>query len=120
MGRQDYHHRHETILYGWRSGAAHYFNGGRKQDTVWEIPRPKRSEQHPTMKPVELVERAIENSSRPGEIVYDPFAGSGTTIIAAEQLRRRVRAMDIDPRYVAVAIERWENFTGQKAEKADG
>jgi DNA modification methylase len=120
MGRQDYHWRHETVMYGWRDGAAHYFSGGRKQDTVWEIARPKRSEQHPTMKPVELVERAVANSSRTGETVYDPFAGSGTTLIAAERLSRRGRGMEIDPRYLAVALERWENFTGRKAERIDG
>jgi len=87
---------------------------------VWEIPRPKRSESHPTMKPVELVARSLSNSSRKGDAVYDPFVGSGTTIIASEQLGRRCFAMDIDPRYVAVAVERWENFTGRKAERIDG
>lgn len=117
MGRQDYHWRHETVMYGWRNGAAHYFNGGRSQDTVWEIPRPKRSEEHPTMKPVALVERAVENSTKPGALIYDPFVGSGTTIIAAEQLGRRCYAMEIDPRYVAVALKRWEQFTGQRAVK---
>lgn len=117
MGRQDYHWRHETVLYGWQEGAAHHWGGGRKQDTVWEIPRPRRSESHPTMKPVELVARSLGNSSRPREIVYDPFMGSGTTIIAAEQLGRRAYGMDIDPRYVAVAVERWETFTGRQAVK---
>jgi len=116
----DYHWRHETVMYGWRNGAAHYFNGGRTQDTVWEIPRPKRSEEHPTMKPVGLVERAVENSTHPGGLIYDPFLGSGTTIIAAEQLNRRCYAMEIDPRYVAVAIERWEKFTGKTSERIDG
>ena len=119
MGRQDYHWRHETVLYGWADGAAHFFGGGRSQDTVWEIPRPKRSEEHPTMKPVELVVRALENSSRPGETVYDPFAGSGTTLIAAEQTGRRGYAMELDPRYAQVAIERWESFTGRSAERVD-
>lgn len=120
MGRQDYHWRHESILYGWRDGAAHHWDGGRKQDTVWEIPRPKRSESHPTMKPVELIVRSLTNSSRRGDVVYEPFSGSGTSIIAAEQTGRRCYAMEIDPRYVAVAIERWEKFTGQTAEKLDG
>jgi site-specific DNA-methyltransferase (adenine-specific) len=112
MGRHDYHYRHEPILYGWKEGGAHFFGGGRAQDTVWEIPRPRRSETHPTMKPVELVARALSNSSRPGDLVYEPFAGSGTTIIAAEQTRRRCVALEIDPRYAQVAIERWEAFTG--------
>lgn len=120
MGRQDYHWRHESILYGWRDGAAHHWAGGRDQDTVWEIPRPRRSESHPTMKPVELISRGLANSSRPSEVVYDPFSGSGSTIIAAEQLGRRCYAMEIDPRYVAVAIERWEKFTGRTSERVDG
>jgi DNA modification methylase len=115
FGRQDYHWRHESILYGWRDGEAHYFAGGRTQDTVWEIARPKRSDDHPTMKPVELVERAVQNSSRPGETVYDPFSGSGTTILACERTGRSARAMEIDPQYVAVAIKRWEQFTGRQA-----
>ena len=117
MGRQDYHWRHESILYGWRDGAAHYWEGGRKQDTVWEIPRPKRSEEHPTMKPVELVARGLSNSSRRNDVVYDPFGGSGSTTVAAEQLGRRCHSMEIDPRYVAVAIKRWEDFTGRQAEQ---
>jgi DNA modification methylase len=108
MGRHDFHYRHEPILYGWKEGAAHFFGGGRAQDTVWEIPRPRRSETHPTMKPVELVARALTNSSRPGDLVYEPFAGSGSTIVAAEQTRRRCVALEIDPRYAQVAMERWE------------
>jgi site-specific DNA-methyltransferase (adenine-specific) len=120
MGRQDYHWRHESVLYGWRDGAAHYFGGGRSQDTVWEIARPRRSETHPTMKPVELVARAITNSSVTGGLVFDPFIGSGTTIIAAEQTGRRCAAIELDPRYVQVTIERWEAFTGRTAEKVDG
>lgn len=120
MSRQDYHWRHEALLYGWQDGAGHHWAGGRRQDTIWEIPRPKRSESHPTMKPVELVARSISNSSRPGENVYDPFVGSGTTIIAAEQTNRHCYAIDIDPRYVAVAIKRWEDFTGQTSVRLDG
>jgi DNA modification methylase len=119
MGRQDYHWRHETVLYGWKDGAAHAFHGGRTQDTVWEIPRPRRSESHPTTKPVELVTRALANSSSPGELVYEPFAGSGTTIIAAEQTGRRCIALEIDPHYAQVAIERWASFTGQEPERID-
>ncbi len=115
LGRSDYHYRHEPILYGWRPGAAHYFVGDRTQDTVWEIARPARSDTHPTMKPVELVERAIRNSSRPGERVYDPFVGSGTTIVAAERSGRTCLALEIDPRYAQVAVERWEAFTGRRA-----
>jgi DNA modification methylase len=120
MGRQDYHWRHEPILYGWKEGAGHEWHGGRQQDTVWEIPRPRRSESHPTMKPVELVARGLANSSRPGDLVYEPFAGSGRTIIAAEQTGRRCVALEIDPRYAQVAIDRWETFTGRSSERIDG
>ncbi len=120
MGRHDYHYRHEPILYGWKAGAAHTFHGGRDQDTVWEIARPRRSETHPTTKPVELVARALAFSSRPGDVVYEPFAGSGTTIIAAEQAGRRCLAVELDPHYAQVAIERWASFTGERAERIDG
>lgn len=118
LGRQDYHWKHEPILYGWKPGAAHFYApGDRSQDTVWEIdqleqdtvwryPRPKRSAEHPTMKPVELVARAIANSTRVGEIVLDPFAGSGSTAVAAAQLERRSCSIELDPAYAAVIIER--------------
>jgi len=114
LGHGDYHSRHEPILYGWRPGAAHHFVGDRTQDTVWEVPRPTRSAEHPTMKPVALVERAIRNSSRPGETVYDAFSGSGTMLIAAEITGRVAFAMEIDPRYAQVALERWAAFTGRR------
>ena len=115
LGHADYHARHENILYGWRDGRAHYFVKDRTQDTVWEIDRPARSAVHPTMKPVELVARAIRNSSTPGQLVYDPFAGSGTTLIAAEQTGRTCRAMELDPRYAQVIIERWAALAGVPA-----
>jgi site-specific DNA-methyltransferase (adenine-specific) len=114
LGHSDYHYRHEPILYGWREGS-HTFRGDRTQDSVWEIARPARNETHPTMKPVELVERAIRNSCAPGDTVSDPFVGSGTTIIAAERSDRRCLAMEIYPRYAQVAIERWQSFTGARA-----
>jgi DNA modification methylase len=120
MGRHDFHYRHEPILYGWKEGAAHSFHGGRDQDTVWEIARPRRYESHPTMKPVELVARALAFRSAPGDVVYEPFAGSGSTIIAAEQTGRRSIAIEIDPHYAQVAIERWQMFTGRTAVKVDG
>ena len=116
MGRQDYHWRHEPILYGWKPGASHSWAADRTQDTVWEIPRPKRSVEHPTMKPVELVARAIANSSKPGDMVLDPFGGSGSTLIACESEGRVCRTAELDPRYVDVIIERWETFTGRRAE----
>jgi DNA modification methylase len=118
LGRSKYHRRYEPIWYGWRSRSS--FHAGRDLDDVWEVPRPRRSPEHPTMKPVALVAQAIANSSRPGEVVLDPFVGSGTTLIAAEELGRRCDAMDIDPRYVQVAIARWEAFSGRKAERIDG
>ena len=114
LGHSDYHYRHEPILYGWREGT-HTFRGDRTQDSVWEIARPARNDVHPTIKPVELVERAIRNSCAPGDTVSDPFVGSGTTIIAAEKTDRRCLAMEIDPRYAQVAIERWQTFTGARA-----
>jgi DNA modification methylase len=104
----DYHWRHEPIFYGWLPTGPHHAYGGRKQDTVWEIDRPQASPEHPTMKPVELVARAIENSSRRSEIVYDPFAGSGTTMIAAHRLNRKAALMDIDPHYCDVILRRAE------------
>lgn len=107
--------RHETLLYGWQDGAAHHFVDDRKQDTVWEFERPVRNLEHPTKKPVDLVAKAIRNSSRPGDIVYDCCAGSGTTIVAAERLNRRARACELDPRFGDVIIARWEAETGQAA-----
>lgn len=117
LGHADYHARHENILYGWRDGRAHHFVDDRKQDTVSEIDRPARSAVHPTMKPVELVARAIRNSSTPRQLVYDPFAGSGTTLIAAEQTGRSCRAMELDPGYAQVILERWGAIAGVPAER---
>jgi DNA modification methylase len=107
-----YHWRAEPIFFGWLPNGAHRFYGGRKQDTVWNIDRPAKSPEHPTMKPVELVERAIENHSLTGEIVLDMFVGSGTTLIACERLNRKCRAVEISPAYCAVAIQRWVDMTG--------
>lgn len=145
LGRQDYQWRHEPCLYGWKDGAAHYFKDDRTESTVIDSTpnfeklkkeelidyikailektsalyeqKPSRSELHPTMKPVKLIGRLITNSSRPGDAVLDPFGGSGSTMIACEQLNRSCYMMDIDPHYVDVIIDRWEQFTGQKAEK---
>jgi len=112
----DYHWQAEPIFYGWLPNAAHRYRGGRQQTTVWNIDRPTKSPEHPTMKPVELVERAVANSSDPGHIVLDPFLGSGTTMIACERLGRRCHGMEIEPRYVDVAVKRWEQFTGREAQ----
>lgn len=116
MGRQDYHWRHEPVLYGWKPGAAHYFVADRTLDTVFEIPRPKASKLHPTMKPVALVETHIMASSKRGGIVLDPFGGSGTTLIAADRHARIARLVELDPAYAQVIVERWVNLTGGKAE----
>ncbi|RKH76983.1 DNA modification methylase [Corallococcus sp. AB032C] len=162
LGRQDYHWKHEPILYGWKPGAAHAWYGGRKQDTVveedvdlviqkecdhfvlsfsngiksvmvkvpsyeivfsgddsdsttWRIEKPKKNADHPTMKPIALCARAIQNSSKPGELVLDPFGGSGSTLIACEQTGRTCFTMEFDPIYCDVILRRFEEFTGQKA-----
>jgi len=117
MGRQDYQSKHEPCLYGWKSGAAHSWHTDRKQTTVLEFDRPSRSVEHPTMKPVELFAYLLSNSSAKKDIVYDPFLGSGTTLIAAEQLGRKCYGMEISPAYCDVIIQRWENLTGKKAKK---
>lgn len=117
FGRSDYHYRHEPIMYGWVPGAAHLEPPSRDQDTVWEFERPGRDLSHPTMKPVGLVARAIANSSKPGNLILDPFAGSGTTAIAAEQEGRKAYLMEIDPLYCDVIVSRWERFTGNTAVK---
>jgi DNA modification methylase len=112
LGRSDYHYRHEPILYGWKGGA-HYFIDDSGKDTVFEFDKPRQSDLHPTMKPVELVAAMVGNSSRVGDLVYEPFSGSGTTIIACERLGRRCRAMEISPGYVAVALQRYKDATGK-------
>lgn len=115
LGRADYHYRHESIFYGWKPGAAHQEPPNRKQDTVWEFDRPKSSKEHPTMKPIDLILRSIENSSRVGGIVLDSFAGSGSTLIACEQSKRHARVLEVDPFYCDVILTRWERITGQEA-----
>ena len=114
MGRADYHYRHESIFYGWKEGAAHQTPPDRKQDTVWEIPRPKRSTEHPTMKPVELITKAIKNSTNQNQIVLDLFGGSGSTLIAAEETNRIGYLMELDPRYVDVICARYQKHTGNQ------
>ena len=115
MGRQDYQWKHEPCLYGWKDGAGHTWVSDRKQVTVLEYDRPQRNDIHPTMKPVKMFGYLIENNTRDGDIVLDLFNGSGSTIIACEQTERCAYTMDLDPRYVDAAIDRWEKFTGEKA-----
>ena len=124
VGRRWYHWAHESCLVARRRGARLRFLGGRDQGTVWEAASPKvagsgadTKVDHPTQKPVELFERPIRNHLPPGEVVYDPFVGSGTTLIAAERSRRRCLAMELDPGFVQVAIERWQRLTGHRAER---
>lgn len=117
LGRQDYQWKHEPCLYGWKDGAAHYFIDDRTQSTVWEFNKPARNGVHPTMKPIELMARAIGNSARRAEIVLDLFGGSGSTLIACEQMERKCYMMELDTKYCDVIIRRWEAFTGNKAEK---
>ena len=120
LGRADYQRQYEPILYGWPEGARRHWCGDRDQGDVWNIKKPAKNDLHPTMKPVELVERAIRNSSRPGDVVLDPFGGSGTTLIAAEKSGRVARLMELDPKYVDVIVRRWQEFTGGKAVSEDG
>jgi len=119
FGRGDYHSRSEPMLYGWKPGAAHHAVADRTQDNVWEIPRPKASEEHPTMKPIELIERALRNSSKPNDIAIDWFLGSGTTLIAAHRTGRRCYGMEIAPRYADVILRRAE-AEGLACEVVDG
>lgn len=121
LGRADYQRQYEPILYGWPEGAQRHWCGDRDQGDVWNIKKPQKNDLHPTMKPVELVERAIRNSSRPGNVVLDPFGGSGTTLIAAEKSGRQARLIELDPKYVDVIVRRWQDWTGQQATReSDG
>lgn len=130
MGRQDFQWKHEPCLYGeseieedahepclygWTEGKKHYFFKNRKQTTVLNFDKPVKSAEHPTMKPIKLFDYQMQCSSKPGENVLDLFAGSGTTIMAAEQNGRRAFCMEYDPKYTDVIVDRWEKFTGEKA-----
>ncbi len=118
LGRADYQRQYEPILYGWREGADHFWCGARDQGDVWNIKKPHKNDLHPTMKPVELVERAVRNSSKTQDLVLDPFGGSGTTLIACEKAGRRARLIELDPKYVDVIVKRWQDFTGKEAKRA--
>ena len=121
LGRADYQRQYEPILYGWKEGAKHFWCGDRDQSDIWNYKKPHVNDLHPTMKPVELVERAIKNSSKTRDIVIDLFGGSGTTLIACEKTNRQARLMEMDPKYVDVIVKRWEDFTGLKATReSDG
>ena len=121
LGRSDYQRQYEPILYGWPDGVTRHWCGDRDQGDVWHFNKPRVNDLHPTMKPVELVERAIRNSSRPGDVVLDPFGGSGTTLIAAEKSGRQARLIELDPKYVDVIVRRWQSYAGAQAvREADG
>ncbi len=119
LGWGDYRHNYEPIMYGWREGGTHYWCGDRGQSDTWEIKRPSANREHPTMKPVELVERALRNNSKSRDTILDPFGGSGTTIIACEKTGRQARVIELDPKYCDVIVRRWQAFTGQVA-RLDG
>jgi DNA modification methylase len=108
LGHSDYHYKHEPVLYGWKPGAAHYITADRSKTSVLEHKRPTRSEERPTMKPLSLFAEFINNSSKKGQKVFDPFLGSGTTLIAADQLNRICYGMEIDPKYCQVILERYQ------------
>lgn len=112
LGRQDYQWKHEPCLYGWKGGAAHNWYSDRKQTTVIDMNKPNRNAEHPTMKPVQLFAYLMENSSKPGDIILDSFCGSGTTLIACEQMGRVARVLELDSKYCDVIVERYINLVG--------
>lgn len=116
LGRQDYQWRHESCFYGWKEGS-HDWEADRKQTTVLEFNRPTVNKEHPTMKPIALLAYQIQNSTKSGGIVFDGFGGSGSTLIACEQVKRKCYTCELDPKYADVIIKRWEKLTGQKADK---
>lgn len=118
LGRADYQRQYEPILYGWKEGNDRFWCGARNQGDVWFFNKPFKNDLHPTMKPVELVCQAIQNSSKSKDIVLDSFGGSGSTLIACEKLGRQARLIELDPKYCDVIVKRWEDFTGKKAELA--
>lgn len=116
IGRGHYHPKHEPCWYAVRKGGTGHWSGDRKQSTVWDIPKPQKSETgHSTQKPVECMRRPIENNSSPGQAIYEPFSGSGTTLIACEMTGRHCYAVELNPVYVDVAVRRWQEFTGKEA-----
>jgi DNA modification methylase len=115
MTRKDYHYKHEPVMYGWKKGAAHSWQADRKQSSVWNFDRPFKNELHPTMKPIELLEYPLKNSSAVGSNVLDLFGGSGSTLIACEKTNRKCFMMELDPHYCDVILSRWEKYTGKNA-----
>jgi DNA modification methylase len=120
MGRSDYHWKHEPILYGWKSGGTHKWKGDRKQTTVWECNKPSRNAEHPTMKPIELVNVALNNSSEINDLILDLFLGSGTTMVASHQLNRNCYGMELEPKYCQVIIDRMLKLDSSLEVKING
>lgn len=120
LSRADYHPQHEPIIYGWPETGKHFWCGRRDAGTIWNFNKPRSNDLHPTMKPVELIERALENSSKTGDIILDTFGGSGSTMIACEKTGRAARLSELDPKYVDVIVRRWEEYTGKKAVHLNG
>ena len=118
LGRSDYQRQYEPLLYGWKQGGARHWCGDRNQGDVWCFDKPRVNALHPTMKPVELIERTIRNSSRSGDRILDVFGGSGSTLIACEKTKRRGRLLELDALYVDVTIRRWQDYTGGTAKRA--
>jgi DNA modification methylase len=119
IGRSDYQRKFEPVLYGWPEGQKHYFTKDRTETDVWDIPKPNKNDLHPTMKPIALIEKAIINSSQEEDTITDPFGGSGSTMIAAENTNRKCYMIEISPEYCQVIINRWEKHTGKKAIKVN-
>ncbi len=115
MGRSDYQRQYEPILYGWKEGTEHFWCGARDQGDVWFVKKPVVNDLHPTMKPVELIERAIRNSSKSRDTVLDPFGGSGSTLIACEKTGRHARVLELEPKYCDVMVRRFQEFSGKQA-----
>jgi len=115
MGRSDYQRQYEPILYGWKEGTDHYWCGARDQGDVWFVKKPAVNDLHPTMKPVELVERAIRNSSKSRDTVLDVFSGAGSTLIACEKAGRQARLVELEPKYCDVTVRRFQEFSGKPA-----
>lgn len=120
FGRSDYHWKHEPCIYGWLDGASHKWYGDRKQTTVWDIERPTRSDEHPTMKPIPLCSKPLENSSTEGDIILDVFLGSGSTMVASHQMKRKCFGMELDPRYCQVIIDRMRKLDDTLVIKKNG
>ena len=120
LGRCDYNYKHEPIIYGWKLDGTHTFYGnGKMKTSVWDFPKPHQSKLHPTMKPVELIGEALLNSSKQDDLIIDLFGGSGSTLIACEQLKRKCYMCEIDPHYCDVIITRWETLTGKQAQRIE-